>query len=234
MIPIIGAQKTSLIDFPNKISTIFFTSGCNFRCPFCHNPELVVGENNFSTIPWSRIRVHLEKRQKVLDGIVITGGEPTIYDRELIDFLQKIKEMNLLIKLDTNGTNPELLNNLILDQLVDYIAMDIKTSLKKYPSLTGYENRDKIAESVQLLKAQARKGNIELEFRTTLHPSLHDKKTFIKILELIEDAPLYALQTFKNDKTLNADYQNTHPFTDNQMKNFYNLSKQYVNKSLIR
>ena len=184
----------SLVDYCGYVSCVVFTRGCNFRCPFCHNSSLVNGvapqkiqsEDFFS---------FLNKRRGLLDGVCITGGEPTL-NPDLPDFIRKIKEMGLLVKLDTNGTNPKMLESLISQNLVDYVAMDIKNGKSFYPKTTGV-NLDfaNIEESVALLK----KGKVPFEFRTTLVAELHSEESIIEMGKLVENAPLLVLQKFTDN-----------------------------------
>jgi pyruvate formate lyase activating enzyme len=236
MIPVVGVQKTSLIDYPGKLATILFTPGCNFRCPYCHNPQLVAGEAEVGKIPFQEIREHLVKRKKLLDGVVITGGEPTLHGEKLVSLLQDIKELGYLVKLDTNGTKPDLLQSLIEKQLVDYVAMDIKTSISHYRELTGVSvDLEDIKASIALLLSKAEDCSaLQVEFRTTLHPALHTIERFQEMVMMIDGAPLYVLQTFRPLLTLNPLYQETHPFTDVQMQSFMQLGQQHVKKCVLR
>lgn len=157
-----GLQKFSLIDYPHKISAIIFTIGCNFRCPFCHNPELVNPKIYPEKIPEKAVFEFLKNRRKKLDAVVITGGEPSLH-KDLYQFISKIKSMGFLVKLDTNGTNPHILSKLIKDNLLDYLAMDIKGSLDKYEEIAGIKvNLENIKESVKIIldidKSQGTRG----------------------------------------------------------------------------
>jgi len=158
-----GLQKFSLIDFPQKSSAIIFTQGCNFRCEYCHNPELVYYNLFKIPIPVEQIFSFLETRTKQLDAVVITGGEPT-YQPDLIDFIKKIKSMKYLIKLDTNGSNPEIIKKIIDEQLIDFIAMDIKATFDKYSYVSCVPvDIEKIKTSIEIIK----NSHIKFEFRTT-------------------------------------------------------------------
>jgi len=159
-----GFQKFSLLDYPDKISAIIFTQGCNFRCSYCHNNQLLDKEPSASTINPQEIWDFLNKRWKQIDAVVITGGEPTIQP-DLIEFMQKIKNSGFLIKLDTNGSNPEVIEEVIKLKLADYIAMDIKAPLEKYQDITNSAvDTEKIQESINIIK----NSDIEYEFRTTI------------------------------------------------------------------
>ena len=210
-----GLQKTSLIDYPDKLAAIIFTAGCNFRCGFCYNPELVTQINKKNLIPEKEILDFLEKRRKVLDGAVITGGEPTMH-KDLPKFIRRVRKMGYLVKLDTNGSNPEILKELIDNNLIDYAAMDIKGPKEKYTEIAGFKNCsnfyliDKIEKSINTLK----KGNIDYEFRTTLTPSLLGKEDVIKIANWISPAKKYFLQNFQPQKTINPIFSKIKPYPD--------------------
>lgn len=192
---IAGLQKTTLLDFPTKVACIVFLHGCNFRCPFCHNANLVIEKEN-TFITEEAFFQFLSKRKGLLDGVCISGGEPTIYQEELITFIRKIKEMDFLVKLDTNGTNPELLQKLLKDSFIDYIAMDIKNSKENYLKTIGLTQLelDKIEKSIELIK----NSNIDYEFRTTVVNPLHTKDDFRNIANWIGDCNKYYLQTFQD------------------------------------
>lgn len=235
MLPIVGLQKTSLIDYPGYLASIIFTAGCNMCCPYCHNPELVSGSNYRDRLDEILVLEHLKKRSHLLDGVVITGGEPTIHGRELLNFTQQVKKLNYLIKLDTNGTNPELLEKLITENQVDYIAMDLKSSdneLNKF--IQNKKEQANIRQSLKILKRLNNLSHPVIEFRTTLHPHLHNEKKFIDMLELIEGTSLYVLQTFRNKKTLDPAYQDTYSFSEIEMKKFKTMAESYVKTCILR
>lgn len=225
-----GIQKTSLIDYPGKICTILFTRGCNFSCGFCHNPELVIPEKFLKSIPNEEILAFLSSRKKIIDAVCITGGEPTIH-KDLPEFIKKIKLMGYLIKLDTNGTNYNMLKKLIDDKLVDFVAMDIKNSLAKYKQTTTRNiNLDQIKKSINIIIAQAP----DYEFRTTIVPSLHEKKDIIEIGKLLQDAKKISLQQFRPQKTLNPDFQNLPSTTYKTLENFSKILKRYIKNVEVR
>ena len=194
-----GFQKLSLIDFPEKISCIVFTVGCNFRCPFCYNLELVLPSKIPSqpTISEKEIFDFLKKRKGKIDGVVITGGEPTLHP-DLEEFVKKIKELGFLVKLDTNGYNPDVIYRLVKKNLLDYVAMDIKAPKEKYEFFSGIKlDLERIQASVDFLK----KNYIDYEFRTTLAPGL-TKKDILEIGDWISGAKKYFLQKFFNKKEI--------------------------------
>ena len=185
-----GIEKLSLVDFDGKIACTLFTGGCNYRCPFCHNSPLIK-EQPFLDL--NEILAYLEKRKKMLDAVVISGGEPTLH-KNLPDILKVLKELGYVIKLDTNGTNPKMLKELIEDKLIDYVAMDIKGSLNNYYLITGVNNPllDNIKESINILK----KSNIDFEFRTTLVKEYHTLEIINEMKELLKGTKKLYLQKF--------------------------------------
>ena len=193
-----GFQKLTLLDYPGKIAATVFTVGCSFRCPFCHNPELVnlrLAHNEESEKAFFEF---LEKRKGKLEGVCITGGEPTIQP-DILEFIQKIKKLGFLVKLDSNGTRPDVLKKLIDQKLVDYIAMDIKNKLEKYDVTTGSKvDKDRIRLSVNLI----RNSRIPYEFRTTVVPGLHTEKDFLEIAKWINGAEAYYLQEYREEQKI--------------------------------
>jgi pyruvate formate lyase activating enzyme len=176
-IPIKGFIPVTLLDWPGKITAMVFVGGCNFRCPFCYNIDLVLSPEKLPSISEEEIFEFLKKKKKWLDGLIISGGEPTLYPEGLINFCQKVKDLGFKIQIQTNGTNPELLDKLIKQNLVDYIAMDIKGPLEKYDKIVGTKvDKEKIQKSVNLISRCVRNKQIEAEFRTTVVPGLLDKK----------------------------------------------------------
>ena len=170
-----GLQKLTLLDFPGRLAATVFFGGCNVRCPFCHNASLVLSPDRCEKISEDELLSFLESRKGKLSGVCITGGEPTLY-KELKGFIKKIKDMGFAVKLDTNGTSPDLLSELISEGLVDYVAMDIKNSQKKYALTVGKEvDIEKIKRSVDILLS----GKIDYEFRTTVVRELHEKEDFL-------------------------------------------------------
>jgi pyruvate formate lyase activating enzyme len=205
-----GLQKFSLLDYPDHIAAIIFTQGCNFRCPFCYNPMLVWpfegGKLNYKRkehkdhhlVEEDDLFAFLRARAGKVEAAVITGGEPTIQP-DLPDFIRKIKALGFLVKLDTNGTNPQMVENLVKEKLVDYIAMDIKNSLDKYDDTVKVKtNLENIKKSVKIIK----ESGLPYEFRTTIAPGLINKEGIEKIGEFIKGAKLWFLQNFKSDTDL--------------------------------
>lgn len=188
-----GFQKLSLVDFDGHISATLFTSGCNFACPFCHNSSLVVN-NAAPEISEKEIFDYLEKRKGIIDSVVISGGEPTLH-KDLIKFIEKLKKLNLLIKLDTNGTNLKMLKYLVENQLIDYVAMDIKNSINKY-NITIDRNFD--SQTIKASINYIMNSGIDYEFRTTIIKEFHTQEDIKNISKLIKGAKKYYLQKFED------------------------------------
>ena len=193
-----GLQKLTLLDFPGRMASTVFTGGCNMRCPFCHNRSLVFLNENDSDISTEDILEHLENRSKVLDGICITGGEPTLH-KGLKDFIKKVKALGLQVKLDTNGTNFEVLKDLIEEGLLDYVAVDIKNCADKYPYTVGLENFD--LSEIEKVKNYLLEDHIDYEFRTTVVEQFHTVDDIEKIAKWIQGAKRYYLQNFEDHGT---------------------------------
>ena len=208
---IAGFQKLTLLDFPGKVSCIIFTQGCNFKCPYCQNSCLIKQQND-ELISEEEIFAYLEKRKGVIDGVVISGGEPTVQS-DLKDFMRKVKDMGFLVKLDTNGSNPDLLNQIINEGLVDYIAMDIKNVLVLYKDVTSVQaSVDKLKRSIEIIKS----SSIDHEFRTTIIKNIHDidkikeicsyvsgEKMFLQNFEQSENVLGKSLESFSKDELIN-------------------------------
>ena len=195
-----GIQKLTLLDYPGKVACTMFTSGCNFRCPFCHNALLVLPEKiEESFLTEDEIMSFLKKRFGVLDGVAVTGGEPLLH-ADMPQLLEKIKAIGYKVKLDTNGSNPKLLREIIEAGLVDRVAMDIKNAPEAYGKTIGIENYDisKVEESKNLLLG----GAVEYEFRTTVVKGLHTKESLVSAAKWIEGAKEYYLQQFKDSGEL--------------------------------
>jgi|DewCreStandDraft_4_1066084.scaffolds.fasta_scaffold01934_13 pyruvate formate lyase activating enzyme len=223
-----GFIGVSLIEYPNKISSVIYTSPCNFRCPFCHNPGLVFV--NHTVINENDILNDLKERKSFIDAICITGGEPLLQD-DLPNFLKEIKNIGLLVKIDTNGYIPEKIQMLIEAGLVDYIAMDIKTSINKYNKATGINvDVQKIVKSIEILK----KSKIDYEFRTTVIPGLVEEEDIRQIGETIKGAKLYSIQQFENSMTLESSFKDVKPYPEEVLKNFADVMKKFVKKVKIR
>ena len=201
---ITGFNKLTLLDFPNKVACIIFTQGCNFKCGYCQN-SMLIPKSKDAEITEEEVLEYLKKRKSLLDGIVISGGEPTI-QKDLVSFIRKVKDLGFLVKLDTNGSNPIVLKELIDNNLVDYVAMDIKHILDKYEVITKCKvNIDNIKKSIDLLI----NSNIDYEFRTTIIKNVHEIKTILEICGYFDKDISVYLQNFEQsegvlDKTLDS------------------------------
>ncbi|MDP2967484.1 MAG: anaerobic ribonucleoside-triphosphate reductase activating protein [bacterium] len=210
MIQIGGLQKLTLIDFPGRISATVFVIGCNFKCPWCYSSELVLPEKikKQPKISEKEIFNHLKERKRLLEGVVMCGGEPTI-NKKLPSFIEKIKKLGYLVKLDTNGSNPKMLKKLIKRKLIDYVAMDIKLPKERYPEIFGKRVKiEDIEESIKILK----EGKVDYEFRTTVVPTVLNKEDILKIAKWIRGAKRYYLQNFRPEKTINPEFEKIKPY----------------------
>jgi pyruvate formate lyase activating enzyme len=228
-----GIQKTSLIDYPGKVGCVLFTSGCNFTCPYCHNPELAQNRTDLlSTMTEQEVLDFLKSRQGLLEGVVITGGEPTLH-KDLGAFLKKVKELGFPVKLDTNGSRPEALNGLIKDSLVDYIAMDIKTDPLRYsPDI----HPKGLTEDLTTCIGAILSSGLPHEFRTTCLAPYVDAEIVARIAGLIEGADLYVLQPFKNGRVLDPDFiqEKTSPCSEEDLESFRSIAAPFVKKCIVR
>lgn len=225
-----GFQKFSLIDYPGKISAIIFTQGCNFRCPYCHNPELVDATLFEKPIEEKEIFEFLDNRKGKLDAVSITGGEPTLH-KDLPDFIYKIRSQGFLVKLDTNGTNPDMIEHLLKYNLVDYLAMDIKAPLNRYSDVTRVDvDVDKIAESIELIK----NSGVDYEFRSTLVQGLHSYKEVVNMAVLIGKAKRFFLQNFVASKTLDGHFMQAHPFSEDALVNLSKIFNNNIGEFALR
>ena len=222
-----GLQKLTLLDFPERVACTVFTFGCNFRCPFCHNASLVEGPAP-EAVSEEEFFSYLSKRKGVLDGVAITGGDPTL-QADLENFIRKIKDMGFAVKLDTNGTRPEIISDLIEKNLVDYFAMDIKNSPEKYDFTAGAKvDMEKIKESISLLINRAP----GYEFRTTVVKGFHEEKDFDEIGKLIYGAKKYFLQKFTDSGALLGEVDGA--CSDEEMEAFALRAQKYIPSACIR
>lgn len=223
-----GFQKLTLLDYPNHIASTVFVAGCNFFCPFCHNPELVFKDQFPEKIDEQELFDFFEKRKGLIEGVCITGGEPTI-QTGLKEFIKKIRALNYLIKLDTNGYNPEVLKGLLEEKLLDYVAMDIKFGLDKYKIVKKDFKAENITESIKLIQEKAP----AFHFRTTVVPTLHDQEQVRKIGQLIKGTDLFVLQNFKASKSIDSKFDKQRSFTEQEMQEFKKIMEEYVKKVKI-
>lgn len=225
-----GLHKVSLINYPGRISAVVFTQGCVFRCPYCHNPELVNPKLFTKTIPEDEVLNFLEKRKGKLDAVVITGGEPTI-QKDLPEFIKKIKAMGFLVKLDTNGVNPEMLAGLLDEKLLDYVAMDVKAPLEKYEKIVKAKAvLADIERSIKLIMSSA----VDYEFRTTVVKDFLSKKDILKIGEMIKGAKRYVLQKFVPSKTLDKKFMKAATYSDEEFEELRAELDRHISRVSVR
>jgi pyruvate formate lyase activating enzyme len=220
-----GIQKTSLIDFPNRIASVLFTPGCNLRCPFCHNWRIVVDPKPPFLQEEAALKI-LESRKKYVDSVVVTGGEPTMH-KEVPKFLKKLKEKGFQVKLDTNGFYPKVLEECL--PYVDYVALDVKTSLDKYARL-GAKDAAPLLHTIEILKT----GKVNYEFRTTIVPGFVDAEDIPRIGELVKGTKAFAFQQFVPEDTLDKSLRTLRPYPPEKIEKFADTMKKYINKITIR
>lgn len=226
-----GLKKTSLLDYPDKLSAIVFTQGCNFRCGYCHNPDLLQLTNKESIYSTDAFFEFLKMRKGKLDGVVITGGEPTL-QKDLIPFIEKIKDLDFLVKLDSNGYRPDVLSEIFNKKLIDYIAMDIKAPLEKYSQITCINTDiEKIKQSINLIL----NSGIPYEFRTTVLKSQLSFVDFEKISKLISGADKYFLQKFEvKTRIQNENLINEQTYSNEEFKKIIQILKSEIKNVELR
>ena len=228
-----GIQKTSLIDFPGKISCILFTPGCNFVCPYCHNPHLARNRMDLlSPVAEESVVDFLKSRRGLLEGVVITGGEPTLH-KDLGKFCEKVKGLGYPVKLDTNGSRPDVLDYLLANALVDYIAMDIKTDPRGYaPDISPVDQAENVMACIDAILS----SGLPHEFRTTCLAPFVDARIVSRIAALIEGADLYALQPAKDGVVLDPDFmkERTSPCSDEDLLGFRSIAAPFVKRCIVR
>lgn len=243
---ICGFNKTTLLDYPEHIAATVFLGGCNFRCPFCQNRDLLLNPADFATFTEEEVFDHLKKRRSMLTGVCVSGGEPTIYDRDVLsNFLARIKELGYLVKLDTNGTNPEMLRRLYDAQLIDYVAMDIKTGPSDYMKVAGLAHTDNpmsaaahgnilsfIKESASFLMHETDPSRFTYEFRTTVVRELHSADSFAEIGAWIQGASRYYLQSYKDSE--NVLCPGFHAYSKAELEAFADLLRPMIPSVALR
>jgi len=238
-----GLEKSTFIDYPGRVACTVFLIGCNFRCPFCYSSELVLPEKILRQpkISGKEFFDFLKERKGLLDGVVLCGGEPTL-QKDLPDFIKRIKDLGYLVKLDTNGSNPGMLKKLIDKKLIDYVAMDIKAPLgakiqkpkfkiSKYDKATGVKvNLEKIKESIEIIK----NSGIDYEFRSTIVPSIHAKEDVIQMAKDISSAKKYYLQNFRAEKTLDPRFEKIKPYPKEFLREIQKEISQFFEVCEVR
>lgn len=228
-LPIGGVQKLSLVDYPGHPAATIFTIGCNMRCGYCHNPELVLPERYLDPIPVDDVLEFLRGRIGRLDACAITGGEPTMHDG-LIDFCRELKKIGYLIKLDSNGTHPKMLGSMIDEGLIDFVAMDVKAPLNRYREVVARPiDTGAIAESIGLIKS----SGIAHEFRTTIVKSQLSPGDIEDIGRLIDGAERYAFQRFVPGKTLSPQFEFEQSYTDEEIDLMKKTMQKYVKQCVV-
>ena len=225
---IAGLSKLTLLDFPGRMACIVFTEGCNFRCPFCHNASLVTRTGENAEVSEQEFFSFLKKRKGILDGVVITGGEPTIAEG-LYEFIAKVRELGYPVKLDTNGSFPDRIKRLLDDGMLDYIAMDIKTAREEYPKVTGVAvDYEKISRSIELIRG----SGIPHEFRTTVVCGLHTEEDIVNIARMLGAEESYFLQGFVDSGDILS--ESCAAFSNDEMHAMLEAARKYCPKCELR
>ena len=225
-----GLYRTSLIDYPGAISAVVFSGGCNLRCRFCHNPSLALNSADLETVPDSEILAFLSTRKRLLDGVVISGGEPTMRE-SLPSFCASLKSLGFKVKLDTNGSAPDKVSKLLADKLLDYIALDMKTSPAKYPSVTGSSlSFDSVSATLDLLRS----SGIDYELRTTCVPGMVTLDDLTVIRDRIGRVKNYYLQQFRAEGTLDQSLADLTPYSVEEMHELRRFVSTFADKCELR
>ena len=225
-----GFQGTSLLDFPGRIASLVFWGGCNLTCPFCHNPTLVLKPGACPEISTADVLAELADRRPFIDGVVVSGGEPTL-DSGLPGFLKQVRALGLAVKLDTNGLAPLVVAGLIEQGLVDYLAVDLKTSPGRYQELhPGPVSPDHLLETVRACAG----APVELEYRTTCVPGWVDEDVIAELGELIDGAPLWALQQYHPEHALCEAARELEPYRPERLQSFADLAGRFVERVIVR
>ena len=232
-----GFIDVSFVDWDGKISSVIFLPNCNFRCPFCHNLNLVFNPEKLDTIPFEHVKNQLERQRGWTDGICITGGEPTLHS-DLPELCSRLRKMGFQVKVDTNGTNPSMLKKLVKNGIIDYVAMDIKAPLtvEKYSEASGVKAEkmlEKVKESVEILLG----SSMDYEFRTTVVPRLHDEEDIEQICRSLVGCRKYVLQKFDvslGKETINPEFMKLKPFTDEEMQKFLAAAQEIIPNAKLR
>lgn len=232
MIVIKGFIEMSMLDWEGKIVSTLYLPYCNFRCPYCHNSGLVLNPEQYNTVPVEVVIDYFIRHQGWIDGVCISGGEPCMHE-DLPDLIKRLRDVGSLIKLDTNGSFPDMLQRLIDERLLDYIAMDIKAPLNIYALLTGINDEaigEKIKQSIRIVMD----SGIDHEFRTTVVPTLHTKEMFVSMAGSIKGASRYILQAFVPSNPIEPEYQKVTPFTREEMQDIQQAVLPYVQRCELR
>ncbi|HPC34186.1 MAG TPA: anaerobic ribonucleoside-triphosphate reductase activating protein [Candidatus Absconditabacterales bacterium] len=231
-----GIQKSTTIDYPGKLACVVFTLGCNFRCPFCHNPETVLPEQmrliQSDLIPEQAVFNFLKTRVGKLDGVSICGGEPTLQPK-LYDFAKKVKEMGFLVKLDTNGRDCEIVKKMVNDGILDYVAIDLKHTRDKYDIAVGLKQNNSFFDNYDCLLDSLLKGDIDYEYRATVVKGMHTLEDIEQMAQYIAGAKNFYLQNYVGGNTLDPSFGGQ-PFSDEELEEMCKIAKKYVQNCGIR
>ncbi len=224
--------ETSLVDWDGKLTTVLFFDKCNFLCPFCQNWELILHSERFPIIEWDTIEKKLKQKKGWIDAVVLTGGEPLVFKKDVFELTRRIKGLDLLIKLDTNGSFPEILKTLLKEKLIDYVAMDIKAPLdERYFKAAGKMiELNKLKSSIEILM----QGSVEYEFRTTCVPGLINKEIIKEMGESIRGAKRWVLQQYVPDNAYKEEYRKLKVFTKKEAEQFLEDARTYVSNTELR
>lgn len=229
-LPIAGIQRLSLVDYPGRLCSTIFTAGCNFRCPYCFNVEIVLEPNRLEKISEEEALELLRGRRGFIDGVCIGGGEPTIH-RALPAFIRRVRLLGLKVKLDTNGSRPRMLRRLLEEELLDYVAMDVKAPLSRYREVICAEaDVEAIRESIRIL----RRGRVDHEFRTTVVPGVLSIEDVREIARSLTGSKRYVLQQFKPGKTLNPELRDLQPYPDEVLMRLRDEVAPYFSECRVR
>ena len=230
-----GFQATTMLDYPGQIASLVFTPGCDFRCPYCYNKSLVIDSPDLIELDENKILEKISQRRKLIDGVVISGGEPCL-QKDLPSFAEKIKKLGLKVKIDTNGTNPKMLKKLIDKGLVDFIAMDIKGPLNKYEDITQTRaDVSAIKQSAEIIMQSSTQGKVDYEFRTTALPDLLSQEDFQKIGEWLKGAKKYCIQQFKPiPGMIDSSYEYKQTYTSKELEKIRKQLEPYFEKVEVR
>jgi pyruvate formate lyase activating enzyme len=235
MLDVKGLMPTSLIEYPGKIAAVIFLNACNFRCPFCQNASLALGTEAAASIPREQVLEFLKTRRKWLDGVAITGGEPTLAGSELAEFIKEVKALGFCVELETNGSNPELLRELMRQKLVDYYAMDYKAPLSDYERVAGVNvDKNKVKESAALVMNEAESGGFDYEFRATVVPGLFDERSALRIAQELKGARRFFLQQFQARDCLDSSFNKLAAFPPKRLQEFAVIMKPFVREVKTR
>lgn len=225
-----GFQKTSMVDYPGKICSVIFLPNCNFRCSYCHNPEIVLNDPSIEDVSEDEVLDYLKVKKQWVDGVCITGGEPCLH-KDLDKFIAKVKKEGFLVKLDTNGTNPKMIKELLDKKLLDFISMDIKSNIENYENIAKVKvDLDSIKKSVDIIK----NSNVDYEFRTTILPEMHTREDLKKIGEWLKGIKLFSIQNFRPGKCLNPLFNEKLSFKKEELDDFKLMLEPYFDKVEIK